>query len=126
VSLAHDTVYDLVRTIPRGMVATYGQLARMLGLPRHARHVGFALSALPNDLDVPWHRVINSQGRISLRLAHWELGSDQLQRIRLEAEGVSFDQSGKVDLDRFGWDGFYRDIATPRSACLQPVQNSDQ
>jgi methylated-DNA-protein-cysteine methyltransferase related protein len=106
--LDHQSVYDLVRRIPPGNVATYGQLAKLLGMPRHARHVGFALAALPNALDVPWHRVINSQGRISVRLTHWGSGSDQLQRIRLEHEGVVFSERGSVDLKRFGWDPSYK------------------
>ncbi len=101
--LQHDAVYALVRRIPRGRVATYGQLARMLGMPRHARHVGFALSAIPEGLDIPWHRVVNSAGGISTRLRHWDGGSDDLQRIRLESEGVRFSATGKIDLKQWGW-----------------------
>ena len=101
--LQHNDVYALVRRIPRGRVATYGQLARMLGMPRHARHVGFALSAIPEGLDIPWHRVVNSAGTISTRLPHWDGGSDDLQRIRLEAEGVCFSTTGKIDLKQWGW-----------------------
>ena len=101
--LEHAAVYALVKKIPRGKVATYGQLAKLLGLPRHARHVGYALAATPENVKTPWHRVINAQGRISLRLTNWQSGSDDLQRILLEAEGVVFDVSGKINLKRFGW-----------------------
>jgi methylated-DNA-protein-cysteine methyltransferase-like protein len=101
--LQHEAVYALVRRIPRGRVATYGQLAGLLGMPRHARHVGFALSAIPEGLDIPWHRVVNSAGNISIRLRHWQGGSDDLQRIRLEAEGIVFSAAGKIDLKQWGW-----------------------
>lgn len=95
--------YAVVKKIPRGVVATYGQIAALAGMPRHARHVGYALSAMPANMKLPWHRVINSQGRISLRLRHWESGSDNLQRILLEDEGVTFDSAGKVSLKKFQW-----------------------
>ncbi len=101
--LEHAAVYALVKKIPRGKVASYGQLASLLGLPRHARHVGYALAATPQNIKIPWQRVVNAQGRISLRLTHWQSGSDDLQRILLEAEGVVFDASGKINLKQFGW-----------------------
>jgi alkylated DNA nucleotide flippase Atl1 len=90
----------LIRLIPRGRVATYGQIARLVG-GCGARQVGYALASLPDDSDVPWHRVINSQGRISARS-----GSDNhsLQRLLLESEGITFDDE-RVDLGRTGWDG---------------------
>ena len=97
-------VWATVKHIPRGRVATYGQIAALAGMPRHARQAGYALAALPANLKIPWHRVINAQGRISLRLKHWDSGSDELQRILLEAEGVIFDSSGRVDLKRFRWE----------------------
>ncbi len=96
-------VYAAVRRIPRGKVATYGQIAALIGRPRHSRHVGHALSALPAGVKAPWHRVINAQGRISLRLRHWDSGSDEMQRILLEAEGVSFGANGAVRLKVFQW-----------------------
>ena len=96
-------MWTAVKRIPRGKVATYGQIAALVGMPRHARQVGYALAALPANMKIPWHRVINAQGRISLRLKHWDSGSDDLQRILLEAEGVIFDSSGRVDLKRFRW-----------------------
>jgi methylated-DNA-protein-cysteine methyltransferase-like protein len=93
-----DQVYALVREIPRGKVASYGQIARWLGWPRGARTVGWALRALHTD-DVPWHRVVNSQGRVSLR------DDDGLQRALLEAEGVVFDTAGRIDMKVYGWTG---------------------
>lgn len=93
-------IYDVVSRIPPGRVATYGQIARLAGLPGLARQVGYALHSLPFGSDVPWHRVINAQGRISLRegsYEHW------LQRSLLESEGVVFDGQGKVDLHQFQW-----------------------
>jgi methylated-DNA-protein-cysteine methyltransferase related protein len=90
-------IYALVRNIPRGQVATYGQIARALGMPRGARTVGWAMHDCPDD--VPWHRVINAQGQISARPT---LGY-QTQHARLKSEGVRFDRAGRIDLVRFGW-----------------------
>jgi methylated-DNA-protein-cysteine methyltransferase-like protein len=104
-----DRVYILVRQIPYGKVASYGQIAAMLGHPQAARTVGWALSALrDSDLtDVPWQRVINSAGRISISRA--DLSAD-LQRALLEEEGVEFDARGYVDWQRFGWAGLEPDV----------------
>lgn len=96
-------VYAAVKKIPRGQVATYGEIAARAGFPRYARHVGMALSALPDGARVPWQRVVNAAGRISLRVRHWERGSDDYQRVLLESEGVVFSIDGKIDLKRFGW-----------------------
>ncbi len=82
-------------------MATYGQIAALAGLHGHARQVGYALHTLPEGSNVPWHRVINAQGRVSERSLR---GSDDLQRFLLEAEGVVFDKTGRVSLDRFCWD----------------------
>lgn len=95
-------IYAVVRCIPRGKVGTYGQVAAFAGLPGHARQVGYALHALPEDHDVPWHRVINAEGRISKRS---DPTSEDRQRAMLEAEGVVFDGQERVDLSRFGWSG---------------------
>ncbi len=95
-------VYRLVSLIPRGKVATYGQIAGLLGHPRAARTVGWALHALPDGTDVPWQRVINAQGRISTSCRQH---SAEVQRELLEAEGVVFDSRGHVDLERFRWAG---------------------
>ena len=93
-------IYAVVRRIPRGRVATYGQVARLAGLPGHARQVGYALHAMATGKPVPWHRVINARGEISPR----SFGeADAAQRHFLEAEGVRFDARGRVDLARFQW-----------------------
>jgi methylated-DNA-protein-cysteine methyltransferase related protein len=99
-----ERVYLLVRQIPRGRVASYGQIAALLGHPQAARTVGWALSALRGAevTDVPWQRVINSAGRISI--SRVDLGAD-LQRALLEEEGVEFDARGYVDWRRYGWEG---------------------
>ena len=91
----------MVRRIPRGRVATYGQVALLAGLGRQARLVGYALSALPSGTRVPWYRVINARGAISARSG--DPAGAFNQRLRLEAEGVKFDARGRVPLDRYGW-----------------------
>jgi methylated-DNA-protein-cysteine methyltransferase-like protein len=93
-------IYAVVRRIPRGRVATYGQVARLAGIPGHARQVGYALHAMATEGPVPWHRVINARGEISRR-SH--PGSDEEQRQFLELEGVAFNASGRVDLARYQW-----------------------
>jgi methylated-DNA-protein-cysteine methyltransferase-like protein len=104
-----DRVYIVVRQIPYGKVASYGQIAALLGHPQAARTVGWALSALRDrDIaDVPWQRVINSAGRISISRA--DLSAD-MQRGLLEAEGVQFDERGYVDWRRFGWRGLAPEV----------------
>ena len=87
-------IYRVVRRIPKGRVATYGQIAELVGRVG-PRQVGYALHALKDDR-VPWQRVINAKGEISLRDAAW-------QRARLEAEGVAFDERGRVDLKKYRW-----------------------
>lgn len=96
---ACDRIWRTVSRIPAGAVATYGQVAREARLGRRARMVGRALRALPNGSDIPWHRVVNARGEISLP-AGSESASEQ--RSRLEDEGVEF-IGGKIDLDRFRW-----------------------
>ena len=92
-------VYEVVRQIPSGNVATYGDVATILGSPRVARQVGYALAALA-DPTVPWHRVINAQGRISHR---GDLIRAESQRRRLEAEGIVFDALGRTELSNSRW-----------------------
>ncbi|HKZ45026.1 MAG TPA: MGMT family protein [Anaerolineales bacterium] len=105
--LFHQKVWDVVRQVPFGRVTTYGTIASLIPPPGGMnprsydafapRWVGGAMAACPDN--VPWHRVINSQGKISQR------ESAELQRILLEEEGVLFDDRGKVDLKIFGWNG---------------------
>ena len=95
-----EQVYQVVRRIPPGKVATYGQVARILGRPRGARTVGWALHSMPEGSDVPWQRVINARGTISLGAR-----GAPIQRALLEEEGIVFDERDHVDLDTYGWAG---------------------
>jgi methylated-DNA-protein-cysteine methyltransferase-like protein len=104
----NEKVWEIVRQIPQGRVATYGQIAGMIPTPEgmdaaeykafRARWVGSAMAACPAD--VPWQRVINAQGKVSPRGP-----GAQHQRVLLEGEGVSFDDHGRIDLARHGWTG---------------------
>ena len=97
--LLYDRVYAVVRQIPDGHVATYGQIADIVG-GCTARMVGYAMSATPWGSDIPWQRVINSEGKISPRSSgHGSI----LQRELLEEEGVRFDRHQRVDIAKFGW-----------------------
>lgn len=97
----YERIYSLVARIPRGRIATYGQIARLAGIPNGARQVGYALAALRSGHQLPWHRVINASGAVSLR----DAGSAEEQRFRLEKEGIRFDAAGRVDLRAYRWDG---------------------
>lgn len=98
---SYKKIYSVVKRIPEGRVATYGQVARVAGLPGHARQVGYALHALHDtESGIPWFRVINSAGQISFPPDSPE---HELQRTILMAEGVHFDERGRVDLRRFQW-----------------------
>lgn len=99
----HAKVFAMVRRVPAGHVATYGQIATMLGSPRVARHVGFALAGswrAEETAPVPWHRIVNSRGGISTR-DDASPGPDQ--RSLLEDEGVEFKANGTIDLKRYRW-----------------------
>lgn len=113
----YERIYTIIRQIPPGKVATYGQIAAILGLPT-PRMVGYALSSLPVGSDVPWQRVINAQGKISLR-AHSE--SNLLQRQLLEGEGVQFDGSSKINFSRYRWAGPQLDWLLANSFDPEPV-----
>jgi methylated-DNA-protein-cysteine methyltransferase related protein len=93
-------IYTVINKIPRGKVATYGQIASLAGIPRQARQVGYALHALPIESNVPWQRVINAKGEVSPR--KWS-EIHLLQRDLLEEEGVVFDERGRVNFKRFRW-----------------------
>lgn len=92
--------YGIIQLIPKGKVATYGQIAKLAGLPKHARHVGFALKNMADDTVVPWHRVINSQGKISL--SKEDGFGENIQIVKLQSEGVVV-LNGKVNLKLFQW-----------------------
>ncbi|MBP8063966.1 MAG: methylated-DNA--[protein]-cysteine S-methyltransferase [Acinetobacter sp.] len=92
--------YGIIQLIPKGKVATYGQIAKLAGLPKHARHVGFALKNMADDTVVPWHRVINSQGKISL--SKEDGFGENIQIVKLQSEGVAV-LNGKVNLKLFQW-----------------------
>ena len=94
-------IYDVVLQIPRGKVATYGQVAQLAGLGGHARMVGYALHNLPENSVIPWQRVINAKGQISFPpdSPHWNL-----QRALLEAEGIRFDEDDKISLACYRWE----------------------
>jgi methylated-DNA-protein-cysteine methyltransferase-like protein len=97
----YQQIHDIIRLIPSGKVATYGQIAEVFG-NCNARMVGYAVSSILLDSDIPWQRVINYKGGISLRSNG---SAELLQQKLLEAEGVIFDQSARTDLEYFRWDG---------------------
>ncbi|MEX2178547.1 MAG: MGMT family protein [Gemmatimonadaceae bacterium] len=92
-------IYAVVRRIPRGRVATYGQVAELAGFPGRARQVGYALHALSGSTGVPWQRVINAAGAISLS----PMTGGFSQRMLLEKEGVRFDARGRISLRSYRW-----------------------
>ena len=99
----YERIYDMVRLIPAGKVTTYGQIADLVG-GCTARTVGYAMAALKSGKapDVPWQRVINAKGKIS---PHGDGFGNAMQRIKLEAEGIEFDENDRIDFSRFGWPG---------------------
>lgn len=99
---SYQAIYALVKQIPRGRVATYGQVADLCGLFGKARLVGYALFRLdPTEGEIPWHRVINAKGEISY--SPLRRGADDWQRRLLEAEGIPFDSQGRVNLVVYRW-----------------------
>jgi methylated-DNA-protein-cysteine methyltransferase-like protein len=94
----YEKIYSVIRKIPRGKVATYGQIAKLAGLGPNARLVGYALHALTPEKRVPWHRVVGAGGKISLGGAGYFI-----QRKLLESEGVEFTEKGRIPLSQFGW-----------------------
>lgn len=132
-------VWQIVQQIPEGKVSTYGQIASMIPPPQSVapeqyqrlapRWVGSAMQAVPSGQGIPWQRVINSQGQISL--PRGSAGADE-QRALLEMEGVLFDQEGRVDFEKVGWDGPPSDwleahqLASPRSLKKSPKPKNSQ
>lgn len=101
-----NRVFEVVLQIPRGKVSTYGQVARLIGAPRSARYVGYALRANPapgtDPSSIPCHRVVFKDGRMATGFA---FGGEEVQRGMLAEEGVGFDDEGKVRMEEFLWDG---------------------
>jgi len=95
-------VYKIVAQIPRGKVSTYGQIALLLGEPRSARTVGWAMKAAPKQLKLPCHRVINRLGEMAPRNA---FGLVEVQRALLESEGIIFNENGRIDIKEYFWAG---------------------
>lgn len=96
-----EDVYEIVRKIPKGKVATYGQIARMMGQPRRAKIVGWALHKNPYFGEVPCHRVVNRNGEIS---SGFVFGGPMEQRKLLEDEGIIFEEDGKINLNKYLWE----------------------
>jgi methylated-DNA-protein-cysteine methyltransferase-like protein len=96
-----QSVWSVVEKIPHGRLATYGQIADLIGAGGCARQVGWALRRLSLPSDVPWHRVVNAKGQISMSLSRE--GSDWMQRELLITEGIPVDQDGRLPLKRFLW-----------------------
>ena len=97
-----DKVYAAVRLIPRGSVATYGQIAELAGNKRLSRVVGYALHANPDPEGIPCYRVVTKDGRTSPAFA---FGGADIQRALLEADGIEFTEDGRVDMAKYGWTG---------------------
>ncbi|MEC9012095.1 MAG: MGMT family protein [SAR324 cluster bacterium] len=97
----YQQIHEIIRLIPSGKVATYGQIAEIVG-GCTARMVGYAASSIPLNSDIPWQRVINYKGGISQRKSG---SGGLLQQKLLEAEGIKFDNSGRTDLEHYRWDG---------------------
>ena len=96
------TVLEIVSLVPKGKLVSYGQVAAMAGHPRAARQVGWALHALPKDSGIPWQRVVNTLGHIPAKGRHFE-AIEQIMLLR--AEGIEVDDEGRMDLERYRWDG---------------------
>lgn len=93
-------ILQVIALIPYGKVATYGQIAKLAGLPKHARLVGYVLKKMDADTEIPWHRVINSQGKISLIKVN--LQGENIQSLKLLAEGVVV-IGDKINLKKYQW-----------------------
>ena len=94
-----DKVYAILKTIPAGNVMTYGQVAERLGNKNLARTVGNILHDNPDPANIPCHRVVNAKGKVA---EHYAFGGAEAQRAKLEAEGIVFEQNGRIDLKKYG------------------------
>ena len=94
-----EKIYEVVKNIPEGKVATYGQVAFLAGNPRWSRVVGYALHNNPEPFVIPCHRVVNREGRLAPAFA---FGGDKIQRELLESEGIVFEPDGSIDLEKYG------------------------
>jgi len=106
---AFEKIYELIKLIPKGKVATYGMIAHLAGNPRWARTVGYALNAVPQDSDIPCHRVVNRYGKLS---SVFISGGINRQRILLEREGVLFLDGNTVNLEKCLWNGLTEETAS--------------
>ncbi len=95
-------VYDIVAMVPEGKVATYGGIGKILGYPRGAKIVGWAMRSVPEDLDLPCHRVVKATGELS---PDYVFGAYEIQRAMLEAEGITFREDGTIDMVKHLWQG---------------------
>ncbi|MBM3286306.1 MAG: methylated-DNA--[protein]-cysteine S-methyltransferase [Candidatus Eisenbacteria bacterium] len=102
-SQLYRSIWGVVARIPRGRVATYGQIAALAGHPCQPRLAGYALYSIPAGLSIPWHRVVNARGEISVRSGSFPDGETSLQRALLEREGIQFSARGACDLSRYRW-----------------------
>jgi methylated-DNA-protein-cysteine methyltransferase related protein len=119
---AYPRIWAVVARIPRGRVATYGQVAALAGLPQAPRVAGYALHALPPGSPLPWHRVLAAGGRLSL--GRLDPSGAVTQRLRLQHEGVRFDARGCVDLTRHQWPVAARAVAATRRRAASPAAAS--
>jgi len=101
ISKSYTKIYDTIRRIPYGRVATYGQIALLSGIGRNARIIGYALAKLASNNDIPWHRVINRHGKISYSVAR--NSDDYLQKELLKKEGIKFNKENCIDLKKYQW-----------------------
>ena len=95
----YEKIYEVVKSIPKGKVATYGQVATLVGNANLARTVGNALHANPDNSIIPCHRVVNRKGKVA---EFYAFGGGDSQRKRLESEGIVFEENGRVDLKKYG------------------------
>lgn len=97
-----ERIYDVVKRIPKGKVASYGTVAAMAGNPRWARVVGYALHSNPEPITIPCHRVVTKDGRVSVAFV---FGGENMQRLLLSEEGIEFLDDGKIDMIKYEWLG---------------------